>query len=333
MPFEFRPASRTSTTLLIGLAGPSGCGKTYSALALARGLAGPDGRVAMIDTEACRGLHYAGMFDFDHGDLRAPFSPEAYTEAIMAADNAGYDAIVIDSMSHEYEGEGGLIEWAAAEESGVPKPGVVDPEPWKRDHWIKQPVKSPGNWAAPKSAHKKMMGKLLQVRAHLIFCMRAEEKMLVKNETDDNGRRRTTVVAAADRPILERWQAIAEKRFAYELTASFLLLPDNPGVPLPLKLQEQHKAAFPAGERVSERSGAKLAEWAGTDNATTRHDVHEPVDIRQAGTDAASEGTAALQAWFKALTKEQKAELKDFLDSTLKPIAAIADDSGGCSDE
>ena len=279
MTFTFRPAKRDRTALLIGLAGPSGCGKTYSALSLARGLVGHEGRIAMIDTEAGRGLHYAGMFDFDHGDMRPPFSPDAYIEAITAADEAGYNAIVIDSMSHEYEGEGGILDWAAAEEAGVPKPGIENPEPWKRDHWIVQPVKSPGNWNAPKQAHKRMMGKLLQVRAHVIFCLRAEEKMLVQNETDQSGRKRTVIVPAADRPSLERWKPIAEKRFAYELTASFLLTPDAPGVPLFLKLQEQHRAAFPEGKQISEQSGRMLAEWANGGSASPQKEP-PAVDLR-----------------------------------------------------
>ena len=259
MTFSFRPAVRDRTSLLIGIAGASGSGKTYSALEIATGLAGPGGKIAVIDTEAGRALHYADLFAFDHGDMMAPFGPGAYAEAIKAADGAGYDVIIVDSFSHEYEGEGGVLEWA--------------------DRLAEQGVKTPGNWKEPKTAHKRMVGKLLQCRAHLIFCLRADEKMLMeqvplldKDGTPKIGRNgkpivATHVVAAADRPVEERWQPICEKRFPYELTVSLLMLPSKPGVPLPLKLQRQHRAAFPDGERASRRSGEILRMWATGESA------------------------------------------------------------------
>ena len=253
MTFSFRPAVRERTSLLIGIAGASGSGKTYSALEIATGLAGPGGKIAVIDTEAGRALHYADLFAFDHGDMMPPFGPGAYAEAIKAADGAGYDVIIVDSFSHEYEGEGGVLEWA--------------------DRLAEQGVKTPGNWKEPKTAHKRMVGKLLQCRAHLIFCLRADEKMLMeqvplldKDGTPKIGRNGKPIVAthvvAADRPVEERWQPICEKRFPYELTVSLLMLPSKPGVPLPLKLQRQHRAAFPEGERAGRRSGEVLRMWA-----------------------------------------------------------------------
>jgi DNA polymerase III delta prime subunit len=230
MSFHFRPAVREKTSLLIALAGPSGCGKTYSALRLASGLAGEGGKIAVIDTEAGRALHYADKFKFDHGDFKPPFSPDAYVQAIQAADQAGYGAIVIDSMSHEYEGEGGVLEWAAELEG--------------------KGVKSPGNWKLPKTAHKRMMNKLLQCRAHLIFCLRAEEK--IKLEKIDG---KMAVIPMG-------WMPICEKRFMFEMTCSFLMLDSVPGVGQPIKLQDQHKVAFPQGKQIGEESGKALAAWA-----------------------------------------------------------------------
>jgi RecA/RadA recombinase len=96
--FEFRPAVRQNVPLVLGVAGPTGGGKTYSALRLAKGLAG-DARFAVIDTENGRALHYADEFAFDHGSLEAPFTPERYAQAIKAADEAGYPVIVVDSAS------------------------------------------------------------------------------------------------------------------------------------------------------------------------------------------------------------------------------------------
>src|SRR6187551_3523827 len=109
MAFTFRPAAREDVGLLVGLSGASGSGKTYTAMRLASGIAG-DKPFAVIDTEAGRAKHYADMFRFDHGDLAPPFTPQRYAEAIAAADGAGYAAIVVDSMSHEWAGDGGVLE-------------------------------------------------------------------------------------------------------------------------------------------------------------------------------------------------------------------------------
>ena len=109
MSFVFKKAIREQVGLLIGLAGGTGSGKTFSAMRLAHGICG-DKPFAVIDTEAGRAKHYADQFRFDHGDLAPPFGPDAYADAILAADKAGYGAIVVDSMSHEWAGEGGVLE-------------------------------------------------------------------------------------------------------------------------------------------------------------------------------------------------------------------------------
>lgn len=230
--FDFRPAVRENVSLLIALAGASGSGKTYSALRLAKGLA-PTGKIAFIDTEARRGLHYADQFEFMHADMRPPFRPSNFIEGIRAAERAGAEVVIIDSFSHEYDGEGGIMDWA--------------------DELAEKGVKSPGNWKDPKLAHKKMMNALLQCRASLIFCLRADEKIEI---TKENGRTQV-------RPL--GWMPICEKRFMFEMTASFTLTPDKPGMPqfnLPHKLQRQHRGMFQEGQPISEDSGLALAEWA-----------------------------------------------------------------------
>lgn len=288
--FQFRRAHRETTSVLIALAGASGSGKTYTAITLGLGLSYPgmapaeilatierEGRcrLVVLDSEGGRALHYApkpgqapdfvSSFPFEYGELLPPFTPQAYQDAIVAANEAGFAAVVVDSTSHEYEGEGGVLEWADKLAEGIPRPGVSDPSAWKKEDWIEQPVKSPGNWKEPKRAHKRMMARLLQCRLHMIFCLRAEEKMqLVQEKFTSGGKERTAVkvIPAADRPVNERWEPICEKRFMYEMTASFVLVPSAPGVGIPLKLQEQHRACFPEGEQIGPQSGTRLAEWA-----------------------------------------------------------------------
>jgi hypothetical protein len=237
--YTFRPAVREQVGLLIGLIGPSGGGKTMSAMKLASGIAGPGGRFAVIDTESRRALHYADMFQFDHCELHAPFRPESYTESILAAANAGYKAIVVDSFSHEWAGEGGILDWQEEELQRM-----------AGDDWKKREACKMAAWIKPKMSHKKMVQRLLQVNCHLILCFRAEEKVKMEKV---NGK--TEIV-----PI--GWQPICSKELPFELTASFLLTPDRPGYPHPLKLQEQHKALFPLDKTVNEESGRRVAEWA-----------------------------------------------------------------------
>ena len=239
MSFVFKQATREQVGLLIGCIGPSGGGKTMSAMKLAAGIVGPGNRFAVIDTESRRALHYADMFAFDHCELHPPFRPEAYADAIVAAAKAGYKAILVDSMSHEWAGEGGILDWQEEELTRMAGDSYAKREQCKMAAWIK-----------PKMAHKKMVQRLLQVNAHLILCFRAEERVKMEKE---NGK---TVIV----PI--GFQPICSKELPYELTVSFLLTPDKPGYPQPIKLQEQHKAMFPLNEPISEESGRRVAEWA-----------------------------------------------------------------------
>lgn len=98
----FQKATKTQRKLRLALFGPAGSGKTYSALGIARGLAGPAGKVAVIDTERASASLYADAFDFDTASLDRA-SIEAVTGALQAAGRAGYDVVVIDSLSHAWQ--------------------------------------------------------------------------------------------------------------------------------------------------------------------------------------------------------------------------------------
>ena len=240
MTFQFRPATRQNVGLLIGLAGGTGSGKTFTAMRLAHGIAG-DKPFAVIDTEAGRASHYADQFLFDVGELKPPFSPTAYEEAILAADSAGYPVIVVDSMSHEHAGDGGILDMQEAEFQRM-----GGRETAKMASWIK-----------PKMAHKQMMQKLLQVRAHLILCLRSEQKIeMVKVDG------KFQIVPKQSLTGLDGWIPVTEKNVPFELTASFLLTADAPGIPKPIKLQQQHRDLFPLDQPISEESGRRIAQWA-----------------------------------------------------------------------
>ena len=106
MTFEFRAASRQQRKGRIGLIGPSGSGKTYTALELATGFGG---RIALIDTENSSSELYADRFAFDVLNLDT-FAPQTYVQAIQAAEQAGYDVLIIDSLSHAWMGRDGALE-------------------------------------------------------------------------------------------------------------------------------------------------------------------------------------------------------------------------------
>ena len=245
--YTFRPAQRKDVNLLIGVAGGTGSGKTFTAMRLATGMAGAK-RFAVIDTESGRASHYADQFRFDVCELRSPFTPQAYVDVIHAADDAGYPVIVVDSMSHEYAGEGGVLDMQEEEFARM-----GSRETSKVASWIK-----------PKTEHKRFMQRLLQVQAHMILCFRAEQKIeMVRNPET----KRMEILPKKSLTGLEGWLPITEKSVPFELTASFLLTADAPGIPKPIKLPEQLRPFFQLDRPIDEAAGRSIAEWAagGTD--------------------------------------------------------------------
>ena len=262
MAFTFRPATRSQIRLLIGVSGGTGSGKTYSAMRLAKGLSG-DKRFAVIDTENGRASMYADYFDFDVLELTEPFSPDRYLEAIVAAEKQGYPVILVDSMSHEWAGDGGILDM---QEDALEKMAGSD--------WQKREACRMASWVKPKMAHKAMVSHLLQLRAHVIMAFRAEPKVeMIKND-----RGKMEVVPRKSLTGLDGWIPITEKNLPYELTCSFLVMPDRPGVPLSIKLQEQHKPFFPLDKPITEECGRLIGEWAagGTPKVETKPPKREP---------------------------------------------------------
>jgi len=159
MSFQVRKAERQGARLLIQLSGVSGSGKTYSAILYAYGLAKCNAsKVGFLDTENRRGRLYSDILpnkaQFLIADMGAPFSPARYAEAIKQFEAAGVDVLVIDSVTHEWEGIGGCDDIA---NDGV-APG------------------KPGRWNKAKREHKRFMDVLLQSSMHIVFFVLAREK-------------------------------------------------------------------------------------------------------------------------------------------------------------
>lgn len=162
---SFRPARRSEAKPLIGIYAESGCGKTFGSLLLARGFVGPKGRICLADSEAGRGeaygdpTEYPEIGGYDVCPIRDDFSPQTYGEVITAAEREGYDALIVDSGSHEWEGVGGVLDMAAQNQAQGKKGVLV--------------------WQQPKLLHQRhFMGRLLQTSIPLvILSMRAKFPM------------------------------------------------------------------------------------------------------------------------------------------------------------
>lgn len=107
---ELRKAERKQVKIKLGIQGPAGSGKTFSSLLLAYGITGDWTKIAIVDTENHSADLYAHLGNYNVISLDSPFSPEKYIDAIKICEDAGMEAIIIDSISHEWEGQGGILE-------------------------------------------------------------------------------------------------------------------------------------------------------------------------------------------------------------------------------
>lgn len=247
-PFTIRPAQRSDVKLIASVAGPSGAGKTYTALKLARGLAGDNGKIVLCDTEHGRSQTYADVgAPWEWIDFQPPFSPDRYIEALKAAEAANPAVVVVDSVSHEYEGEGGLFD-------------LVEQFLQKRagDDTRKRAALSFSAWDYAKREHKKLLLHMLRMPCHLVLAMRAQDKIDLIREGGQ-----LKAVPKKSLTGLDGWIPICERRLPYEMSCSFLLLPDRPGVPRPLKPMPPTMAPLvPLDRPLDEQTGRALAEWA-----------------------------------------------------------------------
>lgn len=165
MTFVFEKATKAQRKGRIALIGPSGAGKTYTALEIAAGLGG---KTALIDTENRSASLYADRFEFDTLQLDT-FAPETYVAAIQAAEQAGYDNIIIDSLSHAWMGKDGALEQvdkaAARSRSG----------------------NSFAAWRDVTPKHNALVDALVRCKAHVIVTMRAKTEYVIE-QVQRNGR-------------------------------------------------------------------------------------------------------------------------------------------------
>ena len=275
---NIQPVRREAAKLVLGFCGTSGEGKTYSALQVALGLANGDpSKVGLLDTENRRGSLYSDIFGapFLIGDLNAPFSPERYAQAMREFADAGIEALVIDSMSHEHEGEGGLEDIAHRPKAGGGERKIAD-------------------WIGAKRSHKRMMNTLLYLPCHVVCCFRAREKMDFKN-TGPKGE-----------PLSLGLQPICEKNVLFEMSASFMLRDQGRARDV-IKLPECLRPILGGDGYLMPDHGKRLREWVGGADPMER--------AKNALRLAASQGTKQLRDAFLSLTAAEKKALNAFKDT------------------
>ena len=157
---EIRKAERRKAKLRLGIASVSGGGKTYSSLLLAFGLGG---KVGLVDTENGSGDLYAHLGEYSVITLAAPYTVAKYREAMKAFEDAGYNTIILDSLSHAWAGEGGLLD--------------------KQGKMADAGGNSYAAWRKVTPDHNALVEAMLQSPAHIIATMRSkQEYVLEENE-------------------------------------------------------------------------------------------------------------------------------------------------------
>lgn len=327
--FESTPAIRSRVPLIIALAGASGSGKTNSALELATGMQQVfGGDINVIDTEKGRALHYAEQYKFFHTPFNPPYSPGDYSDALAHVASTKPGVCIIDQLSYEHDGLGGVLEMHEAEMQRM-----------AGDDWQKRERVKMAAWIRPKADRRRLINEIVQIGSAfaIIMCFRAKETTKpVKNTT-------TGKIDIEDQGFMP----IAAPEFLFEATASCVLYPGSNGVPtwqtefkgekLFMKLPGQFKDILAPGKRLSIDMGRQLAEWAkGSPAKVPAASVPPITDLptgwsewsnEMRGENRATKGTAALTSWWLTLNVADKKALKTKLDNEWKPVAGKVDDA------
>jgi len=229
-------ARREGARTVTAFAGVSGSGKTYTAIQYAFGLAGYNAKkVGLLDTENRRGSLYFSCLEkatrptkdrFFIGDLAAPFSPSRYTDAMREFEAAGIEVLVVDSITHSWEGFGGCEEIATA-------PGPDGREP-------KMP-----RWNLAKRENRKMVNYMLQCPMHIVLCVRAREKVKV----GPNG----SVTPLGLQPV-------SEKNLLFEATISVMLSDEGRSYSR-AKVPSDLLPHFPGDRYITADTGYAIRQW------------------------------------------------------------------------
>lgn len=220
---SFQKAEKKQAKLKLAITGPSGSGKTYSALRLAKGMGG---RIAVIDTENKSASLYADKFDFDVLEIEPPYTNEKYLQALVEAVKAKYDIVIIDSLSHQWAGEGGLLN--------------------KKEQMDARGGNSFQNWAKMTPEHEKFKMAILHADINIIGTMRSKQDYVM--ETNDKGKQAPKKVGLAP---------IQREGLEYEFTTVFDVAMNHEAVASKDRTGLFVDKIF----QVTEQTGVELKTW------------------------------------------------------------------------
>lgn len=222
---EIRKATRQKSKLRLGISGPSGSGKTYSALKLASGIA-PWEKIIVIDTENGSGDLYAHLGEYNVITLNAPYSPERYIKAIEACEEAGMELIILDSVSHEWEGKGGILQIN----------DIIAQTKFKGNTWAA--------WSHTTPRHQAFIDTIVNSDCHIITTARAK----IDTVQSEGGKVKKIGL-----------KEIQREGFEYELTLNFTLDRDEHLATASKDRTELFEGLDPF--LITEETGRLLKEW------------------------------------------------------------------------
>ena len=240
----FRKAQRKQVRLKIGLSAPSGAGKTYSALLMAYGMCGDWEKIAVIDTENGSAELYSHLGGYSVCPITPPFTPKKYIAAINEAVAAGFEVLIIDSLSHAWNGEGGLLDMqdkaAKASKSG----------------------NSFTAWREITPEHNRLVDCVLQSDIDVIVTTRAKSEYVM---TDDNGKKGVKKIGLA--PVFR-------DGLEYELTVFFDISQDH------IATASKDRTGLFDGQNFipTAETGKALAEWR-NGGAVAEKQVQTKLDV------------------------------------------------------
>jgi hypothetical protein len=159
---ELKQSNRNQARIRVAMQGPSGSGKSYSSLLLGFGICQDWRRIAVIDSEYGSSSLYSHLGEYNVLNLTAPYTPERYIEAITTCEKAGMDVIIIDSISHEWDGDGGIL-----------------------DIHAQMAGNSFTNWSKVTPRHNALVQKILSSGSHIISTIRSKQDYVI---TEKNGK-------------------------------------------------------------------------------------------------------------------------------------------------
>lgn len=219
MATGFKKAARQARKLKCGIQGASGSGKTWTALNIATALVArtdPGKDIALIDSEKAASL-YAPPFVFDIDDdfgegQKLSYHPDKLIEKMENARKAGnYGAVIVDSATHFWKEQGGLLSMIDAICQNQRAKG--------------QKGDSFAAWKSVDPIYRKLMNYIRQYPLHVILCIRA--KQTYEKIEGANGKGSLKKVGL-EGEFRENWE--------YELDAQFAIDQDHVMVPLKHRL-------------------------------------------------------------------------------------------------